>query len=396
MTDMKLDATDPVALAQALMRCRSVTPEEGGALVLVERTMAELGFLSQRLTFTDADTPDVENLFSRLGSKGPVLCFAGHTDVVPPGEEARWRHGPFDAVTADGRVFGRGAVDMKGAVACFMAAAARHVAEKGAPPGSIALLLTGDEEGPAINGTRKVLAWLEELGERLDHCVVGEPTNAAKLGDTIKIGRRGSLSGTIEIVGRQGHVAYPEKAANACRGAIDLLHGLMRAPLDPGSAHFQPSNLEVTSIDVGNPAFNVVPARARARFNVRFNDHHTPKSLSARLTRMIEDAVQNTPFRAQVTFEANPSEAFITTADELIEVMREAVREETGGEPALTTGGGTSDARYIKDHCPVIEFGLVGETMHQVDENVPIADLETLTRIYQRFIDRYFARMAER
>ncbi len=313
---------------------------------------------------------------------------------MPPGDTARWRHGPFEAAIEDGRLYGRGAVDMKGGVACFLAAIARYVRDHGEPKGSIALLLTGDEEGPSINGTPKILGWMTELGETIDHCVVGEPTNVQRLGDTIKIGRRGSLSGTIEIVGRQGHVAYPEKAANPCRKLVALLGELLADRLDDGNAHFQPSNFEVTSIDVGNPAFNVIPARARANFNVRFNDKHTPKSMMARLRRTVERATETTPFKGEVRFEPNPGDAFVTTAGDLVEVMTGAVRDETGQEPALTTGGGTSDARYIKDHCPVLEFGLVGDTMHQVDESVPVADLESLTRIYVRFIERYFERLA--
>ncbi|ESR26984.1 succinyl-diaminopimelate desuccinylase [Lutibaculum baratangense] len=394
MTDIaKLDPTDPLALAEALIKCPSVTPQEGGALALVADVLKDLGFVSQRLTFADENTPDVENLFSRLGTRGPTLCFAGHTDVVPPGDTSRWTRDPFAAEVADGRLYGRGAVDMKGAVACFIAATARTVAAHGAPKGSIAFLLTGDEEGPAINGTRKVLAWMKELGEEIDHCLVGEPTNVAALGDTIKIGRRGSLSGTIEIVGRQGHVAYPERAANPCRAMVELLARLMHERLDDGNRHFQPSNLEITSIDVGNPTHNIIPPRAQASFNIRFNDRHTPKSLMALIGRLVDERVDGTRFRAKVTYEPNPGDSFLTTAGGFVDAMREAVKGATGHEPELTTGGGTSDARFIKDHCPVLEFGLVGDTMHQIDENVPVADLETLTRIYQRLIQGYFARL---
>ena len=314
--------------------------------------------------------------------------------MVPPGDAGRWTHPPFEAAIADGRLYGRGAVDMKGGVAAFVAAAVQYRRDAGAAAGSIALLLTGDEEGPSINGTRKVLAWMAENGETIDHCVVGEPTSVATLGDTIKVGRRGSLSGRIEITGKQGHVAYPEKAANPCRAMVALLGEILADRLDEGSAQFQPSNLEVTSIDVGNPTHNIIPARARASFNIRFNDAHTPDSLKIRIRNHVAEAVEDTAFQGEVTFEPNPGDAFLTTAGELVETMREAVAAETGLEPALTTGGGTSDARYIKDHCPVLEFGLVGDTMHQLDESVPVADLHALKAIYLRFIELYFTRVA--
>jgi succinyl-diaminopimelate desuccinylase len=382
--------SDPVALAQSLIRCPSVTPEEGGALALLETVLSGAGFSAHRMTFSQPGTPDVQNLYARIGSAGPVLAFAGHTDVVPAGDPARWTHPPFSGEIAGGELFGRGAVDMKGGIAAFTAAALRFAAKHPGFPGSIAFLITGDEEGPSVNGTPKLLAWAAEQGERFDHCLLGEPTNPHALGDAVKIGRRGSLSGILTVHGVQGHVAYPHLADNPVRGMMKLLAALMDEPLDSGSEHFEPSNLEVASVDVGNPAFNVIPAEARARFNVRFNDRYTADSLKAPLTARIEAAAAG-KIRYGLDFEPTVSHCFLTAPGPFVDLVVDAVEEVTGRRPVLATNGGTSDARYIKDFCPVVEFGLVGETMHQVDERASVADIERLTEIYERVLERYFA-----
>jgi succinyl-diaminopimelate desuccinylase len=384
-------ATDPVALTQALIRCRSVTPDEGGALELLEQVLRPAGFVCHRLVFSEPGTPDVDNLYARIGDGAPNLCFAGHTDVVPPGDEARWRHPPFEGVIEDGLLCGRGAVDMKGAIACFVAAAMQHLAGRAPRRGSISLLITGDEEGPSINGTTKVLGWLNERGERLDACVVGEPSNPVALGDEIKIGRRGSLNGWLTITGKQGHVAYPHLAANPITGLIAALAALTADRLDEGTEHFARSNLEVTTVDVGNATVNIIPTEAKARFNVRYNDLHTAETLVARIGAHVEAALGGRPDISHELKFARTGDAFLTRPGPLVETLSEAVAAVTGRTPALTTSGGTSDARFIKDHCPVIELGLVNATIHQIDEHVTLDDLEALTRIYRRFLDRYLA-----
>lgn len=396
---MKLN--DPTQTLAALIRCPSVTPDEGGALTTLAAMLSELGFANDRVTFSDSDTPDVENLYSRLGSSGPHLMFAGHTDVVPVGDQAAWTQGPFGAEVVNGEMYGRGAVDMKGGIACFVSALARVIERKGVPEGSVSLLITGDEEGPSINGTEKLLAYAKAKGETWDAAVVGEPTNPDKMGDMIKIGRRGSLSGTLRIDGVQGHVAYPHLADNPLRGMVQLVDALLNPPLDEGNDRFPPSNLEVTSIDTGNTATNVIPARSTARFNIRFNDQWTAESLAAELRGRLERAAKDTglrpgrePVRYHVEFDARSSPSFLTRDDALIEALSEAVKEATGRTPALSTTGGTSDARFIKDYCPVVEFGLVGKTMHMVDERVALSDLESLTGVYELFIERWFERQA--
>lgn len=383
-------STNPVALARDLIRCPSVTPAEGGALALLERVLAGAGFTVHRVTFSEPGTPDVENLYARIGTAAPHLLFAGHTDVVPPGEEAAWRHPPFAATIADGLLTGRGAVDMKGGIAAFVAATLDHLgAHGGRPRGSISFLITGDEEGPSVNGTVKLLDWAHARGERFDHCIVGEPTSRASLGDMIKIGRRGSLSATITVEGRQGHVAYPQKAANPIPPLLAILTRLTDKPLDAGNAHFDPSNLEITSIDVGNPATNVIPQMATARLNIRFNDQHTLDGLKAWIEATA--AAEARPgIRPSVAYARGNSQSFITRPGPFVDLVAGAIAEVAGRSPELSTSGGTSDARFIKDYCPVIEFGLVGDTMHQVDERVPVADLVELTAIYRRIIDRYF------
>ncbi|MGH1588910.1 succinyl-diaminopimelate desuccinylase [Methylobacterium phyllosphaerae] len=376
-------------LAQDLIRCPSVTPEDRGALDVVADVLRAAGFTVERPVFSEPGYPDTPNLYARVGHASPCLVFAGHTDVVPEGDGA-WQHGPFDGAVADGKLYGRGAADMKGGIACMLAATLAFMERRDADvPGSIAFLITGDEEGPAVNGTVKLLAWARARGERFDHCVLGEPTNPGRLGEMIKIGRRGSLTGKLTVLGRQGHVAYPHKAENPIPGLLRLASALIAEPLDGGTSHFDASNLEFTTIDVGNPATNVIPATARATFNVRFNDDWTADSLGAEIRRRLELAAGNA-VRFSLDLQPSNAPAFLTQPDAFVDLVSEAIRAETGLTPTLSTTGGTSDARFIKDACPVIEFGLVGETMHQVDECVAVADLERLTAIYGRVLEAYF------
>jgi succinyl-diaminopimelate desuccinylase len=380
---------DPVALARDLLRCASVTPAEGGALALLEKTLSEAGFSVHRITFYEPGADDVENLYARIGTTGPHLVFAGHTDVVPPGDEARWRHPPFAGEIADGALFGRGAVDMKGAIACELAAVLDYLAVNGGKPkGSISFLITGDEEGVAVNGTVKLLRWAAARGEKFDHCILGEPTNPKALGDMVKIGRRGSLNGTLIVTGKEGHVAYPALADNPVRRIVAIMAAVMAGPLDAGSAHFDPSNLEFTSVDVGNKTVNVIPTEARARFNIRFNDCHTQGSLKALVEARAHAAAQGGHFR--FAWEPSNADVFVTTSGPFVDMVSGAIAEVTGRQPELSTSGGTSDARFIKDYCPVVEFGLVNATMHKIDECVATADLVALTAVYRRILDRYF------
>ncbi|MEL7526467.1 MAG: succinyl-diaminopimelate desuccinylase [Pseudomonadota bacterium] len=381
-----------VSIAQDLIRCPSVTPAEGGALARLEELLAEAGFSVSRVVFTDEDTPDVENLFATIGSGHPHFVFAGHTDVVPAGALDDWSHGPFSADISAGVLYGRGAVDMKGAVAAF-AAAAREFLNAHGPDfgGAISFLITGDEEGPAVNGTVKLLEWAEKQGHSFDACIVGEPTNPNALGDAIKVGRRGSLSGTITVSGTQGHAAYPHLADNPIPGLVRLLTALDALELDAGNDRFQPSNLEIVTVDVGNPAFNVIPAHAQARFNIRYNDEWSLDGLKVKIQETL-DAVSLGGLKLDLEFKRDASESFLTKDEALIETLGAAVEAETGRRPELSTGGGTSDARFIKDFCPVVEFGLVGQTMHKVDECVSLEDLEDLTAIYIRFLVSYFSK----
>jgi succinyl-diaminopimelate desuccinylase len=386
---MSLMPADPVAIARDLIRCPSVTPAEGGALAYLERQLKAAGFTVHRPVFREPGTADVENLYARIGTASPHLVFAGHTDVVPPGDEAAWRHGPFAGEIADGVLYGRGAVDMKGGVACFVAAALDHLAAAGGrPKGSLSFLITGDEEGVAVNGTVKLLKWAAERGETFDHCILGEPTNPQVLGDAIKVGRRGSLNGVLVVTGKQGHVAYPQLAENPVRGLVQLMSALMAQPLDHGSAQFDPSNLEFTSIDIGNRTVNLIPGEARARFNIRFNDHHTQQSLKALIEQRAGAAARGV--RWGIDWDPSNADAFLTQPGPFVDLVAKAVAEVAGRRPQLSTSGGTSDARFIKDYCRVIEFGLVGATMHQVDERIAVADLIKLTAIYRRILDRYF------
>lgn len=385
------DPTDPVALGQALIRCPSVTPEEGGALALLADVLGAAGFEVHRPVFSEPGYPDVQNLYARIGTGEPCLVFAGHTDVVPPGDAALWSRDPFSGAVSGGELHGRGACDMKGGVAASVAAALRVLHRHGRPErGAIAFLITGDEEGPAVNGTVKLLAFARERGERFDHCILPEPTNVDALGDMIKIGRRGSLTGRLTVHGTQGHVAYPHLADNPIRGIMRLMQALLAEPLDAGNAHFSPSNVEFTTVDVGNPASNVIPACARATFNIRFSDAWTPATLEAEIRRRIE-AAAGAALRYDVAFDPSNATAFLTMPGPFVGMVADAAREATGRSPVLSTTGGTSDARFIKDYCPVLEFGLVGQTMHKVDERVPTGDVEQLTAIFETVIERYFA-----
>jgi len=381
---------DPVVLARDLLRCPSVTPAEGGALALVVGALKAAGFEVHRVIFAEPGTEPVENLYARIGSAAPHLVFAGHTDVVPPGDPARWSHPPFAGEIVDGTLYGRGAVDMKGAVACALAAALDHLAARGGQPkGSISFLITGDEESVAVNGTVKLLQWAAERGAAFGHCILGEPSNAAAIGDTIKVGRRGSLNGTLVVTGTQGHVAYPERADNPVRGLVALMSALMAAPLDHGSANFDASNLEFTSIDIGNSVVNLIPGEARARFNIRFNDCHSQVSLRTLIEKRSAEAA-GTRVRWHIEWEPSNADSFLAEPGPFLDLVVGAIKEVTGATPKLSTTGGTSDARFIKDYCPVLEFGLVGQSMHQVDERTAVADLATLTAVYRKILDRYF------
>lgn len=370
-------ATDPVAVLGELIRRPSVTPVDAGALDLLEALLRPLGFVCRRLPFSEPGTETVDNLYARLGTAGPNLCFAGHTDVVPAGDEAAWSRPPFAAEIADGVMWGRGAVDMKGGIACFVAAVARRLADGGPIGGSVSLLITGDEEGTGINGTRKALNWLIETGERIDFCVVGEPSNPERVGEAIKIGRRGSLNAKLTVRGTQGHVAYPHLADNPLPRLAKMLIALTEPPLDAGTDHFQPSTLALTTIDVGNPTVNLIPAVGRAGFNVRFNDAHTPESLIAEIRRRLDTAGGEYELETALS-----GVSFVTHPGPLTDLVSNAIRRVTGAAPEFSTSGGTSDARFIKDVCPVVECGLTNRTMHKVDERVPLDDLAKLTEIY--------------
>ena len=371
------------------MRCPSVTPKEAGALTLIEDVLKPFGFACRRLPFSEPGTPDVDNLYARFGTAGPHLCFAGHTDVVPVGDEKAWTAPPFGAEIRNGVLYGRGATDMKGAIACFMAATARHLKRTGGRlKGSISFVITGDEEGPSINGTMKMVEWLKANGEKLDACLVGEPSNPDALGDEMKIGRRGSLNGEIVVLGKQGHSAYPQKAENPVPKLARIIDRLSSVPLDQGTPDFEPSSVQVTVISVPNSVTNVIPGEARAKLNIRYNDMHRRPAVEAWVRARCEEAAATTGARFSLSF-SGTGDVFLTRPGPLVATLSAAVAEVTGRTPRLTTNGGTSDARFIKDLCPVVEFGLVNNTIHAVDERVPVSDLEQLTQIYERFIAHY-------
>ena len=371
---------DALPLAQALIRRPSVTPADAGALDVLEAVLKELGFTTHRLPFGDID-----NLYARLGTAAPHFCFAGHTDVVPVG--VGWKEEPFAADVKDGVLYGRGAADMKSAIAAFVAAVARHRN----PKGSISLLITGDEEGAAVNGTVKLLEWLKAKGEKIDHCVVGEPTSVSCTGDTLKIGRRGSINFQVLVKGVQGHVGYPQKAKNPIPVLAEVVTQLAGHRLDKGTEHFDPSTLAFTTLDVGNAATNVIPGEARAAFNIRFNDKHTPDSL----TNWVNDRVAQVArqFGCEITVTGKTSGvAFLTAPGKFTQLVSDTVAGVTGQSPFFSTSGGTSDARFIKDMCPVVELGLAGGTMHKADECVPVAEIAALTEIYAALLTAYFAK----
>ena len=387
--------TDALSITRDLVRCPSITPADAGALGVLEKLFKAAGFETHRITFSEAGTADVDNLYARIGDTAPHISFAGHTDVVPPGDETAWTVGAFSGEVKGGFLYGRGAVDMKGGIACSAAAVLQYLGQRGGKPredgkGSISFLITGDEEGISVNGTVKLLQWAAARGEKFDHCVVGEPTNVETLGDCVKIGRRGSLSGTLYVDGIQGHVAYPHRAQNPVPDISRLIVALSDEPLDHGSAQFQPSNLEFTSVDVGNPATNVIPGKARARFNIRFNDLHTQATLRELIEARLAKATGNR-IKAHIVWEPSNSNVFVTKPGAFTDLAVAAIEDVTGRKPELSTSGGTSDARFISSYCPVIEFGLVGQTMHQVDERASVADIEKLTKIYSGILDRYFA-----
>ncbi|MCP1848042.1 MULTISPECIES: succinyl-diaminopimelate desuccinylase [unclassified Bradyrhizobium] len=386
--------SDAVSITRDLVRCPSVTPADAGALGVLENLLKAAGFEVHRVTFSEPGTADIDNLYARIGTSAPHITFAGHTDVVPPGDEAAWTLGAFSGEVKDGYLYGRGAVDMKGGIACSVAAVLQYLQDHGGKPqengnGSISFLITGDEEDVSINGTVKLLKWCAERGEKFDHCVLGEPSNVEVLGDMIKIGRRGSQSGMLVVDGVQGHVAYPHRASNPVPDISRLIVALSDEPLDHGSAQFQASNLEFTTVDVGNTASNVIPGQARAKFNIRYNDNHTQESLRQIVDERLAKACGNR-IRAHIDWQPSNSNVFVTQPGPFTDLAVAAIEEVTGRRPELSTSGGTSDARFISSYCPVIEFGLVGQTMHQVDERTPVADLEKLTRIYRGVLERYF------
>jgi succinyl-diaminopimelate desuccinylase len=378
-----MTAIDPVALTQDLIRCASVTPADEGAMEVVQRAAEGLGFACRRMAFEG-----IENLYARHGLQGPNLCFAGHTDVVPVGDRAAWSVDPFAARIEEGVLIGRGATDMKSAIAAFLAAAAGAL-EAGEVRGSLSLLITGDEEGHAVHGTKRVVEALAAEGEKISHCVVGEPTSSALFGDMVKIGRRGSLNAYLTVEGVQGHSAYPHRAANPIPVLIRLLSALQDRILDDGYPEFQPSNLQVTTVDVGNPATNVIPKTAKARLNIRFNPTHTGRALAEWIMQEARKAGEG--FGGQVTARVEISgEAFLTEPGDFVGVVAEAVEAVAGRRPELSTTGGTSDARFIRALCPVVELGLVGATMHAVDERTPVAEIVQLSEVYRRLIRCYF------
>jgi succinyl-diaminopimelate desuccinylase len=377
---------DPVALARDLIRCPSVTPADAGALPLLANALKGQGFGVETLTFSAPGTPDIDNLWARFGTGGRHFCFAGHTDVVPPGEREHWRADPFAGEIRDGWLIGRGAVDMKSAIAAFAGAASRFLAKTPGFGGSISLLITGDEEGPSINGTVKVLTHLADRGETIDACLVGEPTSAQTLGDVIKVGRRGSMNVWLTALGVGGHTAYPQLADNAAHRLVAMLGALTARPIDAGTAHFEPSTLQISTIDIGNPTTNVIPSKAKACFNIRFNDAWSSATLEAWLRETLDKVGGGYEMDVKVS-----GESFLTPPGDFAVLVAESIAEVAGVTAEFTTGGGTSDARFIHRFCPVAEFGLVGQTMHKIDEAAPVGDIERLTAIYEGVLERFFA-----
>ena len=389
MSKAVIDKINPIELSQRLIRCPSVTPDEGGALDELQNVLEELGFRCQRLLFSESGTPDVDNLYARLGDRGPNFCFAGHSDVVPPGDRDEWGEDPFSGVVIDGKLFGRGSADMKSAIASFISAVQRYKSNVGEEiPGSISLLITGDEEGPAINGTIKVLDWMSKNNELIDACIVGEPTNPDHLGQMMKIGRRGSFTGWLTVMGVQGHTAYPHLAENPLSKLVKMLEPLAEEQLDQGTEYFPPTTVAISSIDTGNSATNVIPQKVTASFNIRFNDSRTAEDIEEWL-RGHFDSVGGS-YQLETACSSN---AFITEPGALSEDLISAIKDVVGSSPEMSTTGGTSDARFIRKYCPVVEFGIVGKTMHKINEHVEIKDVELLTDIYTELLDRFFKRV---
>ncbi|GGF53743.1 succinyl-diaminopimelate desuccinylase [Terasakiella brassicae] len=377
---------ETVAFAQDLIRCPSVTPKDEGVFDLLQTTLEGMGFTCHRLPFQEDGTERVENLYARFGTQAPNFCFAGHLDVVPVGDEKGWTFAPFGAEIHNGRLYGRGAADMKGAVAAFVEAAQNFIQEQGDNfKGSISFLITGDEEGPAINGTKKVLEWMEEQGEVMDHCLVGEPTNPQCMGEMMKVGRRGSINSVLTVHGTQGHVAYPHRADNPLPRLVKMLEALIADPLDNGNEFFDPSSLSLTTIDCGNEVENVIPGEVTAKFNIRYNNIHTGASLEKWIRETLDKVDTNYSLKTRIS-----GESFMSDQDILTDLIEKATQKVTGVQPERSTSGGTSDARFITHSCTVAEFGLVGQTMHKVDENVLVEDLQSLTKIYQTILTDYF------
>ena len=388
MTETSPKPFDPIELAQKLIQCPSVTPIEGGALDALQDWLTQLGFVCTRLPFSAPDTPDVDNLYARLGTTAPHFCFAGHTDVVPVGDAEGWSVDPFGAEIRDGILFGRGATDMKGSIACFISAVSRLRA-KGPLPGSISLLITGDEEGPAINGTVKMLDWLAEQGQTIDDCLVGEPTNPTHLGEMVKIGRRGSVNGWLTVLGAQGHIAYPHLAKNPVPIMARMADRLSSFAFDEGTEHFQPTNLEFTTIDVGATTTNVIPAKASAHYNIRFNDTQTAEGLETQIRALLDDVTHELGGAYELSM-VKSGDAFHTDPGVLTDLLARAIESTMGVTPELSTSGGTSDARFIKNYARVVEFGLVSQSMHKVDEHAKVEDIVKLTDIYEAVLRGYF------
>ncbi|NVK17197.1 MAG: succinyl-diaminopimelate desuccinylase [Methylocystaceae bacterium] len=377
---------DTITFTQDLIRCPSVTPKDEGVFDLLQGALEDMGFTCHRLPFQEDGTERVENLYARFGTEAPNFCFAGHLDVVPVGDEAGWTYDPFGGEIHDGRLYGRGAADMKGAVAAFVEAAQNFLKAKGDDfKGSISFLITGDEEGPAINGTKKVLEWMDQQGEIMDHCLVGEPTNPQCMGEMMKVGRRGSINSRLVVHGTQGHVAYPHRADNPLPRLVKMLDALISDELDQGNEFFDPSSLSITTIDCGNEVENVIPGEAEARFNIRYNNIHTGASLEKWIRETLDKVDTNYTLTTRIS-----GESFMSPQDVLTDLIAAATEKVTGVAPERSTSGGTSDARFITHSCTVAEFGLVGQTMHKVDENVLVEDLQNLTKIYETILADYF------
>ena len=380
-----IGTANPIELTKTLINCRSVTPENDGAIEQVSHWLEEIGFKSEILNFEEEGTASIKNLWSKMGSKGPTICFAGHTDVVPTGNIDEWSSDPFDANEVNDKIIGRGAADMKGSIASFISATNRFVKEYPDFPGSIGFIITGDEEGCAINGTKKILTWMKSNNISFDDCLVGEPTNPNSLGEMIKIGRRGSVNGVITVKGVQGHVAYPHLADNPIPKLIKILENLISQKLDDGTEHFQPSNIEITSIDIGNTATNVIPKEASANFNIRYNDIFDREKIEEE----VHNRIRSLNYDYSIKFE-HSGDSFLTSPGKLTKNLSKIIEDQTGNIPELSTSGGTSDARFIKDYGNVVEFGLIGATMHKVDESASIKDIKNLTEIYYQLLKKYF------